>query len=289
MYRSLTALSFSFALLMAGSAFAQSDSSTTEPVAPALEQAVEPATSQIVARVNGIDISYAEVLISYQNLPKQYRSLPVTAIQEQLVGRLIEQKLLVGLAKSKGVEKDAEFIAQKEYLVSSLLEQSLIADLYESSITDEDLQEAYKALVAKSGENEEIRARHILLKEKVEAEAVIASLEAGGDFVELAKEKSTGPTGPRGGDLGYFQSGQMVKPFADAAFALEIGGFTKEPVQTQFGWHVILTEDRRAVAPPAFEESKETLLQELQEGILSSVLAAETKKATIEKFPFSQK
>ena len=110
-------------------------------------------------------------------------------------------------------------------------------------------EKAYDGHIAELGAQEETSARHILVKEEEEAKAIIAALAEGGDFVALAKEKSTGPTGPNGGDLGYFQKEQMVKPFADAAFALEPGAFTKEPVKTQFGWHVILAEDRRADTP----------------------------------------
>jgi peptidyl-prolyl cis-trans isomerase C len=112
----------------------------------------------------------------------------------------------------------------------------------------------YDKEVAATAPENEVRARHILLETEEEAKAVIAELDGGADFEALAKEKSTGPTGPNGGDLGYFTRGRMVPEFEEAAYALDVGGYTKQPVQTQFGWHVIKLEDKRQVQPPAFAD-----------------------------------
>ncbi len=285
MFKSFLVLSVS--LLALTSAFAQSDTTTaTEaPAASVQESVVTAAAVDVVATVNGEDITFSEVKLAYQNLPAQYKQLPVSALQDQLVDRLIEQKILVAMARKKELEKSEDFIKKKKYLVDSLLEQIFLTDLYAQTITDENLDAAYQDFLKEQGEQEEIRARHILLKTKEDAQAVITALDDGADFPSLAKEKSTGPTGPNGGDLGYFQAEQMVAPFADAAFACSNGSYSKEPVQTQFGWHVILTEDRRKISPPTFDEVKETIAKDLQERILSGVLDSALDFAEIERFP----
>jgi peptidyl-prolyl cis-trans isomerase C len=101
---------------------------------------------------------------------------------------------------------------------------------------------------------EEIRARHIIVNTEEEAKAIIAELDAGGDFEAIAKEKSQDGAAAQGGDLGYFGKGRMVPEFEQAAFALEVGSYSKEPVKTQFGWHVVKVEDKRNAEPPAFEQ-----------------------------------
>jgi peptidyl-prolyl cis-trans isomerase C len=127
-----------------------------------------------------------------------------------------------------------------------------------------------------------VRARHILVRTQEEAEAIIEQLDAGADFAELAVEKSTDPGKGDGGDLGYFGPGQMVEPFEEAAFALEVGAYTKEPVQTQFGWHVIKVEDRRAQQPPAFEDVKEQIRSILFRDAYGSVVEKARAGAKIE-------
>ena len=277
------------ALMSFSLSFAQAQTSEDKPVAAALDGATEPDPNHVVASVNGEDITYLEVTLAYQNLPKQYQRLPISAIEDQLVGRLIEQKVLIGLAKESGLDKSETFRAQLAYLHDSLLEQVYMADLYDSSITEDDISKAYDSHNAELGAQEETSARHILVKEEEEAKAIIVALAKGGDFVALAKEKSTGPTGPNGGDLGYFKKEQMVKPFVDAAFALEPGAFTKEPVKTQFGWHVILAEDRRAVPPPSLETVQESLIRDLQKALLDAKLDAAVGDADVKMYPISQK
>ncbi|MCL4144383.1 UNVERIFIED_CONTAM: hypothetical protein GTU68_067142 [Idotea baltica] len=128
-------------------------------------------------------------------------------------------------------------------------------------------------------EQEEVRARHILVEEEETAKEITEALRGDkGDFAELAKEKSTGPSGASGGDLGYFLKGDMVAPFAEAAFALEKGAVS-DPVKTQFGWHVIKLEDRRMRKPPAFEELEGQLRQQLMQATAQQIIA-EVKEAT---------
>ena len=113
---------------------------------------------------------------------------------------------------------------------------------------------------------------------------VISQLEGGADFAELAKTHSTGPSGPNGGDLGYFTTGQMVPAFEQAAFALETGAFTKQPVKTQFGWHVIYLEDRRATPAPSLSEVEARLRDEMAREIEVDYIKTLTSDATVERF-----
>lgn len=146
------------------------------------------------------------------------------------------------------------------------------------TITEEDVKQRYEKEVSGVEPQKQISARHILVETEEEAKAIITELEGGKDFVELAKEKSTGPSGPNGGDLGFFGEGQMVPEFEAAAFALEINGVTKEPVKTQFGWHVIKKEAERDAPVPTLEESsgeiRQILLREKYIGAITAAKAA---------------
>ncbi|MCW5720876.1 MAG: peptidylprolyl isomerase, partial [Devosia sp.] len=122
------------------------------------------------------------------------------------------------------------------------------------AVTPEEVKARYDKEVAAITPEDEIRARHILVKTEEEAKAIIKDLHAGKDFIEIAKEKSTDPNKSEGGDLGYFGKGRMVPEFETAAFALEKGAYSKEPVKTQFGFHVIKIEDKRKQQPPALEQ-----------------------------------
>jgi len=133
---------------------------------------------------------------------------------------------------------------------------------------------------------EQVRARHILLETEETAREVIRELDAGSDFAELAADKSTGPSASSGGDLGWFGKGQMVPEFSDAAFALEPGTFTTEPVKTQFGWHVILVEDRKAGEAPPFEQARQQLSSDMSGEVLQGILTDLRGKTEVERFNF---
>ena len=153
----------------------------------------------------------------------------------------------------------------------------------DEAITDEALQAAYDEQIGSLPAKQEVRARHILVKEEAEALDIIKELDGGADFAELAKSKSTGPSGPKGGDLGYFGPGQMVPPFEAAAFALEKGDYTKKPVKTQFGWHVIQVEDKRDVAKPTLDQVKDQLRSFLAQQKFTTLITDLREKAKVER------
>jgi peptidyl-prolyl cis-trans isomerase C len=153
------------------------------------------------------------------------------------------------------------------------------------ALTPERLQQAYAMARAQPGfAVEEVRARHILVKTEAEAKEVIAALAAGADFAELAKKRSIDPSAQQNdGDLGFFRRDTMVEPFAEAAFALEPGQTTREPVRTQFGWHVIRVEERRTVAP-TFEEKEPELKEQVARETINALVAELRAKAKVERF-----
>lgn len=223
--------------------------------------AAEP--DDVVAKVGDVAITEADISYVAQDLGGELQRFPPDQWRAILVDVLVEMTILAEAAKKADLDKDAEFKRQMNFLTVKALRNEFVSKKIDASITEDALKAAYETEFANWEGEEEVNARHILVKEEAEAKEIIKTLEGGADFAELAKEKSTGPSGPNGGDLGYFAKGQMVPEFEAAAFALEPGEFSKEPVQTKFGWHIIKVEDKRRQPKPTFEESAANLRQKL--------------------------
>ncbi|WP_417711903.1 peptidylprolyl isomerase [Roseibium aggregatum] len=223
--------------------------------------AAEP--DDVVAKVGDTEITEADLAFAAQDLGKELQRFPPAQWRKLLLDVMVDMELMAHAAREEGLDKDPDFQRQLDFLKLRALRNAYLAQKIDGEVTDEEVQAAYDKEFADFEGAEEINARHILVKDKAEAEAIIAELDGGADFAELAREKSTGPSGPNGGSLGYFAKGQMVPPFEAAAFALEPGTYTKEPVETQFGWHVIKLEDKRRQEKPAFEEVANGLRQQL--------------------------
>ncbi|MET1415750.1 peptidylprolyl isomerase [Roseibium sp. HPY-6] len=223
--------------------------------------AAEP--GDVVAKVGDAEITEADIAFAAQDLGQQLQRFPPDQWRAILLDVVVDMELIAQAARQDGLDEDPEFKKQVEFLELQALRNAYISQKIDGSITDDVLSAAYEEQFKDYEGPEEINARHILVNDKAEAESLIKELDGGADFVELAKEKSTGPSGPNGGDLGYFGRGQMVKPFEDAVFALEAGAYTKEPVETQFGWHVIKLEDKRRQEKPAFEQVAGELRQQI--------------------------
>ncbi len=232
-----------------------------------------------VAVVNGTYISRE----SLETLEKEIaqRSHGQKFPKEQLLEELIQRELLVQDAVHKQLDKTPEFIERMAAVRKSLLSQADLQNFLKSNpVTDEEIKAEYDAKMANAGT--EYKARHILVKTEDEARKLIIELDNGADFVELAKTKSTGPSGPQGGDLGWFTADRMVPPFSEAVIALENGHYTKEPVETQFGWHVIIREDSRSQTPPPFEAVKEQIRPMLQRKKIQTMMENLRKQAKVE-------
>ncbi len=167
---------------------------------------------------------------------------------------VIDVKLLSKTAEKEGLQDDAAFKQRLAYLTERELHNAFFKKHVVDAITKEEVKARYDKEIAAVPVQEEIKARHILVKTEEEAKEIIKELDAGKSFVELAKAKSSDPNKDDGGDLGYFTKGRMVPEFDAVAFTLEKGAYTKTPVKTQFGFHVILVEDKRPQAPPALEQ-----------------------------------
>ncbi|MBS3963092.1 MAG: peptidylprolyl isomerase, partial [Methylomonas sp.] len=184
-------------------------------------------------------------------------------------------------ALQKQLDKSPEFIERMTTVRNSLLSQAALQNYLENNpVTDAEIKAEYEAKMADMGN--EYKARHILVKTEDEAKKLIAELEKGANFEALAKKHSIDPMGAEGGDLGWFTADRMVPPFSEAVAALENSKFSKTPVQTQFGWHVILREDSRPLTPPPFDAVKEQIRPMLQRQKAQAMIEGLRKAATVE-------
>ncbi|MEM7291318.1 MAG: peptidylprolyl isomerase [Pseudomonadota bacterium] len=218
-------------------------------------------TDKIVAKVNDVVVTERELALAEVDMLQQFSQVPAEQRRAAILNALIDIKLLAVLAEEEGLDEDPNFKARMAFTRARTLHNELFQKKALETITDEEIKTRYDTEIKNFPTEKEVSARHILLESEEDAKAVISELENGADFVELAKSKSTGPSGPSGGDLGYFGKGRMVPEFETAAFALENGAFTKEPVKSQFGWHVILKVDERDTVPPTLDQVKDQVRQ----------------------------
>jgi len=237
----------------------------------------------VVATVNGVEILRSEVQEAHQLLPREYSSVPLEMIFPNLLDSLIDTQLSAADARVRKIDQEEEVKEQLAGIETRLLQRIVLQREIDASLTEETIQARYDEMIKKSGK-EEIHVRHILLKTEDEAKAVIEELGKGGDFAELAKQRSTGPTGPAGGDLGFFGKGQMVPEFEAAAFALEAGKHTEVPVQTQFGWHIIKMDERRVAEPPKLADVIDQIRTSISQEVGGAYLTRLRGEAEISRF-----
>ncbi|MDX1710874.1 MAG: peptidylprolyl isomerase [Rhodovibrionaceae bacterium] len=235
----------------------------------------------VVARVNGEEIRRSDVMETAQSLPQQYQA-QIDIIFPVLVDRLIDLRLIADAAEKAIPDSDPEVQERLEELKREVMRDVFLERYIDESVDQKDLREAYDEYRDKNPPRPEIKARHILVETKEEAEAVVEELDGGADFAELAKERSIGPSSAQGGDLGWFGEGRMVEDFSEAAFTLEAGEYTEVPVETQFGWHVILVEDRRMIEPASFDEMEEELRQTIAREAVETLVSDLRDEAEIE-------
>ncbi|MCF7978765.1 MAG: peptidylprolyl isomerase [Chromatiaceae bacterium] len=230
--------------------------------APACAQeAQETSNETLIATVNGQPYRLDLFRAYYGEILAQRNGQDSPQLQEQAFNEFMNMVVASQEGEKRDVTNNAEVQAalalQRMMVLSAAALQSIGA---ETNPSEAELKQAYDELVAQS-QRTEYKARHILLDDKDKAQALIEQLDAanGEGFATLAEENSLGPTAEKGGDLGWFDSRRMVKPFADAVAEMEPGSYSKQPVQTQFGWHIILLEETRAAEPPSFEQAKPQL------------------------------
>jgi peptidyl-prolyl cis-trans isomerase C len=265
--------------VLLGASAAMAQTTTNQPAAT-------PAAGgdPVVAIVNGKTLKRSDVVASAQTLPAQYRN-QVDQLFPQLVDRLIDITLMVEEGRKENLQSDPEVKTIVATYEDEAIRQVLIKRFLAGKVTDADLKKRYDAEIAKVPPTQELRASHILVKTEDEAKAIIKQLQGGADFAKLAKEKSTDTSsGAQGGDLGYFADGDMVPEFYAAANKLKKGEYTKDPVKTQYGYHVILLTDRRTKEPPKFDEVKDQIKDQLTQELVTAWLDDMRKKANVQKF-----
>jgi peptidyl-prolyl cis-trans isomerase C len=252
--------------------------------AAAFGQEATPGDDPVVATVNGEPVHRGEIEAAARALPQQMQQMPIQVLYGMLLDRVIDFRLLANEAERQNVDEDPAAEAALAQARAAVLREFLVQQTIEQGLTEEKLRALYEERKAGEGfAQEEVHARHILVQTEDEAKAVIEELEGGADFAEVAKERSVGPSAPSGGDLGFISRDQVVPEFADAAFALQAGETSTEPVQTQFGWHVIDIVERRNVEP-TYEESAPQLRQELAREIVTALVEDLRGSAEIERF-----
>jgi len=214
-----------------------------------------------VAVINGKGISRATFDFYVQGVTGKPAAEAPAEQKEQLLDNLIRGELVAADAEKTGMTKKPETQAILELMRLNVLQQQVSQDfIKEHKATDEDLKKEYDTQVAAMSKTE-YHARHILVATEVFAKKLIEQLDKGAKFEDLAKKESMDPSKDNGGDLGWFTPDRMVPPFSQAVAALTKGSYTKTPVQTQYGWHVIRLEETRNVAPPPFDSVKDRLVQ----------------------------
>ena len=242
----------------------------------------------IVANVNNEDISLETMIHAMNELPPEIQSQPFMSYYEDLLERVIDIKLLAQESKKMKLDEEPSVRAAIDFVIEKVLMQAFLSKYVQENIKEENLKASYNNFIADETSREEIKASHILMDTESEAIDVINMLNDGDDFAELAKNKSTGPSGPSGGDLGWFKRGQMVPPFEKAAFSLNKNEISQRPVQTQFGWHVIKVFDKRIPEAPNYESMKSKLIQDLERKIVSKKIQDLRNNSLIEKLSSSE-
>ncbi|MNH84534.1 Foldase protein PrsA 3 precursor [compost metagenome] len=215
----------------------------------------------VVAKVGTLTITQSELDLAMQNLDPQLAQLPDEQKKVAALSGAIDVKLLASGALAEGVDKTEDFKKRMAYIGDRELHNAFFRKHVVEATTDAEVKARYDKEIAALPKQEEVKAAHILVKTEDEAKAIIAKLDKGEDFATLAKENSQDSNKDDGGDLGWFGPGRMVPEFEEAAFGLEKGAYTKAPVKTQFGFHIIKVEDKRDAPPPAFDQVKDQVKQ----------------------------
>ena len=240
------------------------------------------ALAKDVATVNGKSIwenDYKNFL-KYRLNKKEDGS--VGANREQVINELVSRELIYQDAVKQGITKDKGFKYKLEQLrIDATIQEAIAKKVAANPITDMELKNEYDTRI-KSANVQEYKASHILVKTEDEAKTIIKELNGGAVFADVAKAKSTGPSGKNGGDLGWFNPSQMVPPFSQAVVKMKNGEVSKTPVKTQFGWHVIKRVDSRKIEPPKFDAVKKQLHQILQNKRIQEYILSLRKKGKIE-------
>ncbi len=246
--RSLFVSLAAVAIIASGHAGAQ-EAKATPPANP----------EQVVARVNGVDIREGDLAVAEEDIGENLPKGTPEQQRDYLIAYVSDLVLVAKAAEGKNLASSPEFGRRVAYLRSKALMEMMLKSEASAAATEPEMRKVYDDATKQMKPQEEVHARHILVETETEANTILADIKKGGDFAAIAKEKSKDPGAKaEGGDLGYFTADQMVPEFSTAAFKLEKGQLS-EPIKTQFGWHIIKLEDKRAKPVPTFEQVKDQI------------------------------
>lgn len=250
----------------------------------ALPLSVLPASADdVVARVNGKDITTAEVQMATDVFGEQLAQVPEAQRQSMVVDALVDMHVMADAAKAAGTADSTKYKARMSFLEAQALRNTYVEDQVQGKISEDEIKARYEKDIAGYTPPEEVHARHILVKTEDEANAILKQLASGGNFEAIAKEKSEDPgSKDNGGDLGFFAKGQMVPEFETEAFTLKPGETSTKPVKTQFGYHIIKVEERRTQPVPTLDQVREQVIQMVQRDKYQDTLAKMRGEAKIE-------
>jgi peptidyl-prolyl cis-trans isomerase C len=238
------------------------------------------ADDPVVARVNGVDIKQSDFDFAASDLGPRLTNFSAEERKKVLLQYLIESELIAGAGRTDNLDKTESFPGRMKYFERRALRDAYFDVKVYKAVSEAEAKKIYDEKIGQVKPEQEVHARHILVETEAEAKDVAERLKKGEDFAALAKEKSKDP-GAEGGDLGFFSRGQMVKPFEEAAFALDVGQIS-DPVQSPFGWHIIKVEEKRDQPLPSFDQVKDGIIAQLEQLKAQEVVTGLRKAATIE-------
>lgn len=263
-------------------ASAQAPAQSSTPAAPAAPAAD---ANPVVARVNGQEIRRDEVMAALQAMDPRIQQLPMQVVYPALLEQVVNARLVTAAGYKDKLEASAEVKERLKAAEQRFVQEAWLRKTVDAKMTDALVKKKYEEWLKENPPQDEVRARHILVATKEEAQEILKKLQGGAKFEELAKAQTIDTASAQNaGDLGYFTVDQMVEPFAKAAFAMKPGEVSKEPVETQFGWHVIKVEDKRKQTPPTFEQAAPELRGMVAQDIAGEAVDALRNAAKIETF-----
>lgn len=243
----------------------------------------------VVGQIGDTKIMRSDVFNYIGTLPEQIRQMPLQTLFPLALDQVVNDRIIGMKADQAKLESDPEVTKLFEQARGQILRNVYVERELNKAVSQKDLLKSYEKLLEGFQKVEEVHARHILVKDEAKARELITKLDGGASFKDLVKE-STDPTAAQnGGDLGFFSKDMMVPEFANAAFAIEPGKYSKEPVKTQFGWHVIQIDEKRQRPEPQFEAVKPQLEAQIRRERLNEMLQKWQKEASIKKFDINGK
>jgi peptidyl-prolyl cis-trans isomerase C len=236
----------------------------------------------VLAKVNGAEIRQSDVALAEEELGPSLAQMDPATKQENVLSFLIDMKIVSKAAEDKKIADSEDFKKKLAFARNRLLMDNLLAEEGKAATTDDAMKKVYEDAAKQITSEQEVHARHILVPTEEEAKKVEDELKKGADFAELAKKESKDPGASDGGDLGFFTKEQMVPEFSKVAFELEPGKIS-DPVKTQFGWHIIKVEEKRARKAPDFAQVKPQIEQYITRKAQAEYVAKLRQEAKVER------